>query len=110
MSFSRFTAKSQKLNRYFDEIVNSFDTGRLKTDYKGLEFKRLSKKFDVPLEKSLLLDDSEGVCNVFKEIGGNAIRVRSKDDTVAKLEYLVQARKANQVADFTLVVNQTQLA
>lgn len=105
-SFSRFTARSQKLDRYFDVIVNSYDRKKLKTEYNGSEFKKIAKEFNVPIKKSFLLDDSQKVCDVFEKVGGTPFRVKTKDDSVFHLKNLTQAANNGQEVSKVLSIRQ----
>ncbi len=87
-SFTRFTRPSLKLDDYFDEIVNSSDVGKLKTEYRGSEFKRIAKKYSTALKESVLIDDSKKVCEVFEKLGGTSMLVSTRQNTFAKLSEL----------------------
>ena len=85
--FTRFTVPALKLNEIFDDIVNSADIGYLKTDYDGRVFIDLLEKFDIDnISNAYLLDDSEKTCKIFNQLGGTAIKINSKKDTINHLK------------------------
>jgi len=79
-SFSRFTVPSMDLSKYFDKISNSFYEGMLKTDNGGEIFLRLCSEIGTGVERALLIDDSERVCEVFGKLGGHPLRVIGEKD------------------------------
>ncbi len=88
-SFDRFTAPALKLNQYFDEMVNSYNEKRFKTDDDGAMFTDIAKKFGADIATSILVDDSEKACAVFSQLGGTALRVTKEKPTLQHLEHLV---------------------
>lgn len=84
--FSRFTVPSLQLESYFDVIVNSFEEKRLKTDNAGSSF---IKHVKGNIQEAILIEDSEKSCETFKSLGGNALRVTSRGDTLKHLQSLV---------------------
>lgn len=79
-SFSRFTVPALKLYDYFDHISNSFYEKKYKTDNEGEIFLDYCKKLQAPIEKSMLFDDSPGVCQVFKNLGGISYQTSSDNN------------------------------
>ena len=69
-SFSRFTQPALQLDKYFDEISNSFNEGVHKTDNKGEVFLKYANKYGVNIENCLVFDDSPNVQKTFLELGG----------------------------------------
>jgi len=87
-SFSRFTAPSLNLNRYFDIIANSADSGILKLDNDGFIFKTISAKLQSPLSVSILFDDSLKTCELFATLGGKSNLVTKSKDLLFYLKSL----------------------
>lgn len=89
--FSRFTVPALGLNKIFNHIINSADVGYLKTDYDGKTFTDCFKQYNISdVSKSYLLDDSEKTCVLFNKIGGKALKVNSKEDTIGHLNFILQ--------------------
>lgn len=84
-SLTRFTVPAYKLDAVFDRIVNSADVGIRKSDKNGEIFKLVSDDFT----GSVLLDDIEGNCALFNELGGDGRIVTKERDVVARLETLL---------------------
>lgn len=74
-SLSRFTVPALNLGHYFDDIVNSFEAGKMKRDNEGELFANYASSHDVPLEECILIDDSESICELFQSLGGKVLRV-----------------------------------
>lgn len=87
-SFSRFTATTLELERYFDYISNSFNEGKHKTDNDGEIFVEYAKKYGVPLSECVVIDDSPNVCAVFEQLGGTAYRVSPERNIESYLSQL----------------------
>lgn len=83
--FSRFTVPSLKLKDYFNVIVNSCDEKQLKTDNNGYSFTKYCKGNIID---SVLIEDSEKSCEIFKSLGGKAYKVNHKNDTLRYLNDL----------------------
>jgi|SRR3989338_2219001 len=79
-SFSRFTVPALGLKNYFDYISNSYHEGKHKTDKNGEIFIEYADKFDVPLKKCVVIDDSQNVCTTFESLGGVAYRITADED------------------------------
>lgn len=89
--FSRFTVPALGLDKLFDRIINSADVGYLKTDYDGKTFTDCFKQYSISdFSKSFLLDDSEKTCTLFDKIGGRALRVNAKEDTITHLNSILK--------------------
>ena len=86
--FSRFTKPALNLENYFDEIINSYEVGKLKTDNEGEFFKEYASQYDTPLEECYVIDDSEKVCKIFSNLGGKVFRVTSENDIMKHLKQL----------------------
>ncbi len=74
-SFTRYTQPALKLDTYFDYISNSYFEKKLKTDKGGELFIEYAKKYNVPIDECIVLDDSKAVCESFKALGGTAYLV-----------------------------------
>lgn len=86
--FSRFTKLALNLENYFDDVINSYDTGALKTDNEGKFFREYASQFDTSLEECYVIDDSEKVCKVFSNLGGMVFRVTAENDVTKHLKQL----------------------
>jgi len=90
-SFSRFTIPALELDKIFDLIINSYNIGYLKTELNGKTFTDCINQFKITnISKSYLLDNSENVCTVFNGLGGKAMKVNSKEDTLNYLQTLLK--------------------
>lgn len=83
--FSRFTAPALSLSSYFSHIVNSADHGCLKEE--GL-FEIAEGLSGVPLNQTLLLDNSSTLCDCFNKVEGKSYCVSGIADTAVVLEKL----------------------
>ena len=88
-SFNAYTIPALKLEKYFDYISNSFDEKKHKNDEEGILFREYSKKFNSPLSKSFLIDDSDSVCKIFTALGGTAYKVDEEKDADYYLDALL---------------------
>lgn len=85
--FSRFTVPALGLERVFDKIINSSDLGYLKTEKEGETFLTCSREFDIPMNKTVLIDDSIKTCDFFNSLGGRSFIVKDgKGDTLRFME------------------------
>ena len=84
--FDRFTAPTLHLEKYFDEIVNSFNEQQLKTEEGGETFLKYLKG---PIQKSYLIEDSVNSCRVFSKLGGTALQVNPTTSAVFHLQHLI---------------------
>jgi len=88
--FSRFTVPALGLDKIFDHIVNSYYVGYLKSDHNGKTFTDYFNQYNITdPSKSYLLDDSEKNCNAFTQLGGRAIKINTKNDTVNHLRAIL---------------------
>lgn len=79
-SFTRFTSPALKLENYFDEVYNSFDHKRFKTDDDGKMFLELAKKYNVSIQDCVVVDNSKHICEVFGNLGGKVCFVTKEED------------------------------
>lgn len=64
--FDRFTVPELGLDTIFDDIANSYQHGRLKTELDGATF---TQYLSGPIEHAVLLDDSKISCQFFEMLG-----------------------------------------
>jgi len=76
--FSRFTVPSLALDKHFDHVVNSADSGRFKLDNEGEVFWDLVQEAHVSMDDCVLIDNSKATCQQFLELGGTACFVDEK--------------------------------
>ena len=76
--FTRFTVPGLGLDQHFDQIVNSFETGKLKMDNEGEVFWDCVQEAGVSMEDCVLIDNSKGTCDQFTKLGGRACFVDDK--------------------------------
>ncbi len=88
--FSRFTVPSLKLDRLFDRVINSYDTGMLKTDDNGKQFFNCLNVYNSNISESYLIEDSANTCEVFTKLGGKALKVNKKEDTLTHLNKFLE--------------------
>lgn len=88
--FSRFTVPSLKLKDLFDYVVNSYDTGILKTDDNGKQFFDCLTLFNSKISDAYLIEDSANTCEVFSKLGGKALKVDRKEDTLTHLNKFLE--------------------
>lgn len=86
-SLSRFTAPAYTFEIVFEKIINSSTVGIRKSDLDGEIFKLVTHDFS----KSVLIDDREDICTLFKKLGGTAYRVTSEDTAVTHLQKLISS-------------------
>lgn len=87
-SFSRFTVPSLHLNTYFDHINNSFFERRHKTDEQGSIFTEYAESLHSSIEKCILIDNSEKICECFSKLGGTACLITSEHNINSYLAQL----------------------
>lgn len=73
--FNRFTIPSLNLDYYFDRIINSYDTGKLKDENNGELFMSVVNSENSNIKDCILIDDSQDVCRIFNKLGGKALLV-----------------------------------
>jgi FMN phosphatase YigB (HAD superfamily) len=74
-SFTRFTVPALNLESCFDHISNSYYEGRHKTDDTGQLFLDYAERYKVPFSECIMIDNSEKVCSLVRELGGRAYHV-----------------------------------
>ena len=79
-SFTRFTVPALHLDKYFDHINNSFFSGKLKDDSRGVLFTEYARSLGVPISECLLIDNSHNACQVFSALGGTAYEITPEHD------------------------------
>lgn len=72
---TRFTVPAQKLDLFFDEIVNSFENKKFKEDNDGEVFVQLANKNQTKIENCVLVDNSKTACDLFLKLGGRSCLV-----------------------------------
>jgi FMN phosphatase YigB (HAD superfamily) len=83
--FTRFTVPALKLEASFDEIVNSYYEGQLKTENAGATFVKYTKG---DISEAILIEDSTKSCEAFRLLGGTAYQVTIPKDTLKFLQNL----------------------
>jgi FMN phosphatase YigB (HAD superfamily) len=76
--FTRFIVPAQKLEHFFDVIVNSFENKKLKEHNDGEIFMQLIEKQKTKIEDCILIDNSKKICALFTKLGGKACCVTSE--------------------------------
>lgn len=85
-SFRRFTLpENPKLVSSFDEIHCSCDLGNLKKTNGGAYFRDVVSEKRMEIENCVLIDDSERVCRVFRDLGGIVFQPNREDEVVKTL-------------------------
>lgn len=80
--FSRFTVPALGLENSFDKIINSSDLGYLKTEKEGETFLSCLREFNIPMNKTVLIDDSVKTCE---------FSIRWADDhTLLRMEKMIR--------------------
>lgn len=87
--FSRFTVPALGLDRHFDGISNSSETGILKADGNGAIFRQLAEHWGMHEDACTLLDDSADACANVTAMGGRAIRIERRGDLDLALQHLL---------------------
>ena len=86
--FTRFTVPAQKLDSFFDSIVNSFENKKFKGHNEGEVFIQLVDKRNTKIEDCILIDNSKSACAVFSKLGGKSCFVTSENTLDYWLEKL----------------------
>lgn len=86
--FTRFTVPALELNSYFDSIISSFDSKKLKSDNSGDIFLQVTDEQNSKIENSILMDNSKTACGTFSKLGGTACLVTPEKPLVFWLEDL----------------------
>ena len=88
--FSRFTVPSLKLDKLFDQVINSYDTGMLKTDDNGKQFFNCLDSYSRKISDAYLIEDSANTCEVFTKLGGKALKVDQKEDAYIHINTILE--------------------
>lgn len=70
--FTRFTVPAQKLDLFFDLIVNSFENKKFKNHNDGENFSFLANGRGAKIDDCVLIDNSKTACNFFSKLGGKS--------------------------------------
>ncbi|TSC62016.1 MAG: Uncharacterized protein G01um101448_395 [Parcubacteria group bacterium Gr01-1014_48] len=73
--FDRFTMPAINLQNYFDVVVNSYNRRISKNENNGELFKRVATENGLELIDSILIDNSETICKIFQNLGGQSLFV-----------------------------------
>lgn len=84
--FDRFTVPALGLNKYFDLIINSFNECILKSENNGQLFLDVMRRVNSIPSESVLLDNSEKSCDIFKSLGGASCLVTTEKPLLAWLD------------------------
>jgi len=86
-SLDRFTFPKHlpKLNKIFDRMDNSYNLKNLKRYNNGQYFIERLKEKNAPIEQSILIDDSNTNCEVFKSLGGISYRATTEHEVLSVL-------------------------
>lgn len=84
----RFTVPALGLDKYFDQIVNSYYEKTSKNDDNGKLFKKVSENNSIEIKNSILLDNSKGTCEIFSKLGGISFFVTKEKPLVYWLDTL----------------------
>src|SRR3989339_486159 len=88
--FTRFTVPALKLNLYFDLIVNSCESKKFKCDNNGEIFVHLLNEYNSKIDRSILIDNSQVVCDIISQRGGNVCLVTIEKPALFWLKKLVE--------------------
>lgn len=86
--FTRFTVPAQKLDYFFDSIINSFENKKFKEHNEGEIFIQLAGKANLKVEDCVLIDNSKSACGTFSKLGGKSCFVNSENTLDYWLEKL----------------------
>lgn len=86
--FTRFTVPAQKLDSFFDSIVNSFENKKFKGHNEGEVFIQLTDRTNTKVEDCILIDNSKSACATFSKLGGKSYFVTSENTLDYWLEKL----------------------
>ena len=74
-SFFRFVVPSLNLNYFFDYISSSHVEKKYKIDDDGELFMKYANKYKVNIKDCILIDNSQNVCDIFKNMGGKVFKI-----------------------------------
>ncbi len=86
--FTRFTVPAQKLDSFFDSIVNSFENKKFKDHNEGEVFIQLADNTNTKIDDCILIDNSKTVCATFSKLGGKSCFVTAETSLDYWLENL----------------------
>lgn len=86
--FTRFTVPAQKLDSFFDSIVNSFENKKSKGHNEGEVFIQFTDRTNTKVEDCILIDNSKSACATFSKLGGKSYFVTSENTLDYWLEKL----------------------
>ena len=92
-TFDDYTVPALRLNRYFDDILSSFQLKKLKKDAEGkklLFFDDFLKKNGIKYEEAMLIDDDEKTIKLCRRCGMQGKVVKSPED-VLKILMMIEA-------------------
>ncbi len=93
-SFIRFTLPAKpQLAETFDELHCSCELHQLKKTNNGKFFRDTLKKLRVNFKKSVLIDDSEINCQMFRKLGGQVFRTENEAQVIETLSRLDKEEK-----------------
>lgn len=90
-TFRKYTVPALELEKHFDDILVSTDSGLFKFDTKGTEipfFDSYLKKYNLRYEDAVLIDDCVDMSGVYNKLKFDILQVFSSDDFVIKLKQL----------------------
>jgi len=88
-TFNRYTLPSNPaLNLAFDKIINSYDSGYLKSSENGKIFQDTCNNLGYNLTNSCLIDDSKNTCDIFSNLGGKSYCVSGVNNVDKVLDNL----------------------
>lgn len=73
--FMRFTVPALGLDRYFDQIHDSYTRKCLKNEAGGKSFVDVTNGLKSSIAGSILIDNSNDTCRLFEKLGGKALLV-----------------------------------
>jgi SAM-dependent methyltransferase len=86
--FNRFTTPALQLEKYFDDIVNSYNEKQLKDDNHGEQILKIMTQERSIAKDCILIDDSKKTCKVFESLGGQAYLITKENDVDVHLSIL----------------------
>lgn len=81
--FDEIIVPNRKLDKHFDLIVNSFQTGLLKRDNNGEIFDHIIEKLNGNYSNALLVDDSHRSRAAFQAKGGRTYEFKKADEFIS---------------------------
>lgn len=90
-TFNRFTVKSMKLGKLFNDILNSYELKAMKGDFennKSLFFDDFIKRNNLSYSETVLLDDSTSNSDPLTQLGMKTIQILSEKHILVELQKL----------------------